>query len=194
MSRRLNMAFDPLLVEPVPAALLIWPVHGFVLGPLKPPFLRPGDVVYQGENQCVFEMFLDASRVRQMANGLGDVTTLLPVPLTGRFDPHLWGGVVPFKLVTRNSLVAMAHYEVAKGNMKTVRDVDMGDAQVRVVLTISSSALAKAVLQGRAIYDSSADGVLFVKPATPEFYEDFTLQELQIAVVTPAAPAAPAAE
>jgi hypothetical protein len=185
MAWRLQMAFDPLLVEPVPADLMSWAVHKLNIGGLKPPFLRAGDVVYHGGDYCVFEMFLDASRLRQMANLLGDVTTLLPVPLTGRFDPHLWGGVVPFKLVTRNSMVAMAHYEVAKDNRKRLHDIDMGDAKVRVVLTISSSAFTKALLQGRAIIDSSADGVIFVKPITAEFYDDFTFQEQQITVVTP---------
>jgi hypothetical protein len=121
----------------------------------------------------VFEMFLDASRLNQMANLLGDVTTLSPVTLKSQFDPHLWGGVVPFKLVTRNSRVAMAHYEFAKDNCKRLHETDKGDAKVRVVLTISNYAFTKALLQRRVIIDCTADGVVFRTPMTPEFYDAF---------------------
>jgi hypothetical protein len=133
---------------------------------------------------CVFEMFLDASRLNQMDNLLGDVTTISPVPLKSRFDPHLWGGFVPFKLVTPNSRVAMAHYEFEKANRKRLHETDMGDPKVRVLLNIATHAFTKALLQHRVIVDCTADGVMFSKPIIPEFYDAVTFVEVPFSVNT----------
>jgi hypothetical protein len=179
------MVVAPLCVEQVPGDMMRWDMRAKPSnGQLNPPFLRPDDVVYHGGDHCVFEMFLDASRLTQMNNLSGTVTTISPVTLKSRFDPHLWGGVVPFKLVTPNSRVAMAHYEFAKANCKRLHDTGMGDPMVRVVLTISNYAFTKALLQHRVLFDCTADGVMFRKPIIPEFYDDINLEEKALSVNT----------
>jgi hypothetical protein len=171
----------PLCLEPIPLDLMRQTaMQQPSIGHLNPPFMRRDDVTYHAGESWVLEMFLDASRLKQMANLLGDVTTIAPVRLNSRLDPHLWGGVVPFKFITRNSRVAMAHYEFSKANCKRLHGTDMGDAQVRVVLTISDIAVLKALVQRSAIFDLKVDGIMFLNPITPEYYDDFKIQETQV--------------
>jgi hypothetical protein len=174
----------PLCIEPVPADLLSWAVAKPNIGHLNPPFLQPYDVVYHGGDTWVLEMFLDASRLDKMANLPGDVTSFWPVSFKKVLDPALWDGVVPFKFLSSNSRMAMAHYEFLKANCKRLHGIDMGEAQVRVVLTICRTAFTKALLLHRVIIDCAADGVMFRMPITPEFYDAFMVQEAQLTVNT----------
>jgi hypothetical protein len=49
-----------------------------------------------------------------------------------------------------------------------------------VVLTISNIAVLKALVQRSAIFDFTVDGIMFLNPITPEYYDDFKLQETQV--------------
>jgi hypothetical protein len=162
--------------ELVPADLMTWAVTKPNIGHLNPPFLRAQDVRYYGADHLLFEMFMDVGSLNQNAN--------FAIPLKRLLDPSLWSGVVPFKFVTRNSWVAMAHYEFARANIIRLDGIDIGDAKVRVVLTISSSAFTKALLQGIVDLDFTVDGVIFVGPMTTELHDGCTLLETQVTVNT----------